>query len=85
MCGREHFSASTLCTACWRKSLPPPVQAAFIRRANNARRARKLAAQVSGPVLREVYQAIARSGPCVYCRERVGTVDHVRPLTRGGG
>lgn len=84
MCGREHFSASTLCTACWRKSLPPPVQAAFIRRANNARRARKLAAQVSGPVLREVYQAIARSGPCVYCRERVGTVDHVRPLTRGG-
>jgi hypothetical protein len=83
-CGREHFSASTLCTACWRKSLPPAVQAAFIRRANNTRRARKLAAQVSGPVSREVYQAIARSGPCVYCGERAGTVDHVRPLTRGG-
>jgi HNH endonuclease len=84
MCGREHFSASTLCTACWRKSLPPPVQAAFIRRANNARRARKLAARVSGPVSREVYQAIARSGPCVYCGDHADTVDHVRPLTRGG-
>ncbi|MGN6173167.1 MAG: HNH endonuclease signature motif containing protein [Streptosporangiaceae bacterium] len=37
-----------------------------------------------GAGLTGVYEAIARSGPCVYCGEHAGTVDHVRPLTRGG-
>ena len=50
----------------------------------NARRARKLAAEVAGPVPAEVYATIRASGPCVYCGTEATTVDHVRPLARGG-
>lgn len=54
------------------------------RRANNSRRARKVAAEIAGPVPKEVYAAVRASGPCVYCGEEAATVDHVRPLARGG-
>lgn len=32
----------------------------------------------------EVYAAVRLSGPCVYCSAEAMTVDHVRPLARGG-
>ncbi len=51
---------------------------------NNARRARKRKAEVSGPVSREIYAAIQASGPCVYCGDPATAVDHVNPLSRGG-
>jgi hypothetical protein len=51
---------------------------------NHRRRALRLAAEQAGPVPRQVYVAIAASGPCVYCGKPATTVDHVRPLSRGG-
>lgn len=51
---------------------------------NNARRARKAAAEIIGPVPPEVYAAIRASGKCVYCGTQATTVDHIRPLSRGG-
>ena len=53
-------------------------------RLNHARRARKLAAQVSGPVPGPIYLQILKSGPCVYCGAPATTVDHITPLSRGG-
>lgn len=53
-------------------------------RSNHARRARKLAAQVQGPVPSGTYEAVLLSGPCVYCGAPATTVDHVTPLARGG-
>lgn len=50
----------------------------------NARRARKLAAEVTGPVPAGTYTAVLASGPCVYCDAPATTVDHVMPLARGG-
>lgn len=50
----------------------------------NARRARRRAAEVSGPLPRSVYQEVISSGPCVYCGLPATTADHVRPLARGG-
>jgi 5-methylcytosine-specific restriction endonuclease McrA len=49
-----------------------------------AYRARKLGAQVAGPVPPGTYAAIRASGPCVYCDATATTVDHVTPLARGG-
>jgi hypothetical protein len=51
----------------------------------NARRAR-MAAQtdICGPVSQKVYEAVRASGPCVYCGQEATTVDHVRPLVKGG-
>lgn len=51
---------------------------------NHARRARRLAAQVAGPVPPGTYAAVLASGPCVYCGAAATTVDHVTPLARGG-
>jgi 5-methylcytosine-specific restriction endonuclease McrA len=51
---------------------------------NHRRRALRLAAEVAGPVPSRVYAAITTSGPCVYCGRPATTVDHVRPLSRGG-
>jgi hypothetical protein len=51
---------------------------------NAARRIRRLAAQIDGPLPRVVYRAILASGPCVYCGEPATCLDHVRPLARGG-
>jgi len=56
----------------------------MVRRYGNTRRARKLAAQVAGPIPFAVYLAIIKSGPCVYCGAPATTVDHIRPLSRGG-
>ncbi|MEU5847429.1 HNH endonuclease [Saccharopolyspora shandongensis] len=39
---------------------------------------------MSGPVSLAVYQAIRNEGSCVYCGDISETVDHVRPLSRGG-
>ena len=33
---------------------------------------------------REAYEAVQASGLCVYCAAPAATVDHVRPLARGG-
>jgi HNH endonuclease len=51
---------------------------------NHRRRALRIAAEVAGPLPKEVYTAVRASGPCVYCGTRATTVDHIRPLTRGG-
>lgn len=64
--------------------MPANVRADQFRRTNNVRRARKAAAQVAGPVSIEVYSAIRKSGPCVYCGKKAAAIDHVRPLSRGG-
>ena len=50
----------------------------------HARRARKLATEVAGPVPPSVYRKVRSSGPCVYCGGPATTADHVRPLPRGG-
>lgn len=54
------------------------------RQRENARRARKRAAEVTGPVPLEVYEAVLASGSCVYCSQLADTIDHVTPLARGG-
>jgi 5-methylcytosine-specific restriction endonuclease McrA len=51
---------------------------------NAQRRIRRLAAQIDGPLPRKVYLAILASGPCVYCGDPAVSIDHVRPLSRGG-
>lgn len=51
---------------------------------NARRRIRRLAAQIDGPLPRKVYLAILASGPCVYCGKPATSIDHVRPLSRGG-
>ena len=51
---------------------------------NHRRRALRIAAEVAGPLPREVYVAVAASGSCVYCDQPATTVDHIRPLARGG-
>lgn len=83
-CGKPFRSSATVCRSCYWASLPPPQRRALTRAYGNARRARRFAAQIAGPVPRTVYESIAASGPCVYCGGSAGTVDHVRPLARGG-
>jgi HNH endonuclease len=51
---------------------------------NSRRRARRLAAQINGPLPRQIYVQILSSGPCVYCGAPADTIDHVRPLAAGG-
>lgn len=51
---------------------------------NARRRIRRLAAQIDGPLPRRVYLAVLASGPCVYCDAPATSIDHVRPLARGG-
>jgi hypothetical protein len=51
---------------------------------NAQRRIRRLAAQIDGPLPRKVYLAVLASGPCVYCGAPADSIDHVRPLSRGG-
>ncbi len=83
-CGHAYRGTSSQCAACRNAALPPGVLAARRRGRGNARRARKRAAEVSGPVSAEVYAAIAVSGPCVYCGGDAKHVDHIRALFRGG-
>ena len=73
------------CPRCRRENAPfTDLQRAQRLSNQNARRARKNAARIAGPVPARVYLAIRASGPCVYCGQAAETVDHVRPLARGG-
>ncbi|MFC9553800.1 HNH endonuclease [Rhodococcus sp. NPDC056960] len=83
-CGETFNGSHTMCRSCCRAAMAPEKRAAQDRRTNNARRARKLGAEVEGPVPAEMYTAIRNSGPCVYCGGQSAAVDHVRPLTKGG-
>lgn len=88
-CGETFTGLGLKCDPCrgrsWWESLPPEARQAKKASTNNARRARQ-AAQTDeyGPVPQKVYEAIKASGPCVYCGNTATTVDHVRPLARGG-
>jgi 5-methylcytosine-specific restriction endonuclease McrA len=83
-CGKTFNGTNLTCTACRWAALSKVERAARERARSNARRARKQAAQVSGPVAASVYAAIREEGPCVYCAEPAEVVDHVIPLARGG-
>jgi hypothetical protein len=84
-CGEGFRGRTTLCTRCWWRQLPDNVRAATQRARGNARRARKLAAEVAGPVRQDEYIRIRDEGPCVYCGQSATEVDHIRPLARHGG
>lgn len=73
-----------LCQPCYRSRLTPEQKTAKDRRQSNARRARKHAAEITGPVALNIYIEIINSGPCVYCGSEAMTVDHIWPLSRGG-
>jgi 5-methylcytosine-specific restriction endonuclease McrA len=73
-CGKTHRRFTLECDSCSGRQ----------RQNDNARRARKLAAEVTGPVPRSVYIEVVASGPCVYCGAAATHVDHVRPLALGG-
>lgn len=83
-CGRRFRGLGRRCQTCWQATLPPGEWEDRARSYGNSRRARKEAAEVAGPVPPEVYAAVRASGPCVYCGADATTVDHVRPLSRGG-
>jgi HNH endonuclease len=74
-CGQEFNAASYLeCGTCSGRT----------NVINARRRIRRLAAQIDGPLPRSVYLAVLASGPCVYCGAPATSIDHVRPLSRGG-
>ena len=73
-CGRSHRRLTLECDSCSGRS----------RAHGNARRARWLAAQVTGPLSRSVYVEVLASGPCTYCGAPSTHVDHIRPLALGG-
>ena len=88
-CGTTFTGLGPKCPSCaarsWWESMPPETRRAKKASSNNARRARQAAqADVCGPVPAKVYEAIRSSGPCVYCGDAAATVDHVRPIARGG-
>lgn len=83
-CGRIHRNTMIQCPACHDATKDPAEVAAQERRIHNVRRARKLGAQVQGPVSVKTYSLILASGPCVYCFAPAEHVDHIRPLARGG-
>jgi 5-methylcytosine-specific restriction endonuclease McrA len=83
-CGRRIRSAALRCKPCRRKAIPDEKRKAQEISWVNARRARKVAAEVAGPVPHEVYAAIRAEGPCVYCGADADTADHITPLARGG-
>jgi hypothetical protein len=80
-CGRGFRGMHARCRAC---RGPDGAWLARARQDRNARRARKRAAEIAGPVSAAVYAAVLTSGPCVYCGAPATAVDHVRPLARGG-
>lgn len=82
--GDNGGSGGALCRICYRETLDPVKLKAQRRRSGNARRARKQAAQVAGPVSMRVYRDVVESGDCVYCGAEADTVDHIQPLARGG-
>ncbi|MFF4403599.1 HNH endonuclease [Streptomyces sp. NPDC001404] len=72
------------CKPCRRRAIPADQLRMQEIAWTNARRARKAAAEIAGPVPAEVYAEIRESGPCVYCGSSANTVDHITPLARGG-
>jgi hypothetical protein len=52
----------------------------MFRARKNSYRARKIAAEIAGPVPPEVYRKLLAEGPCVYCGAPADHIDHVRPL-----
>lgn len=83
-CGETFVGDTRECRQCRRRRVPAAERSAIEVARSNARRARKAAAEVAGPVPADVYAAIRAEGPCVYCGAPAEHVDHVRPLTRGG-
>lgn len=83
-CGRSYHYAWPLCVTCWRATIPPEIRSAQDRARNHRRRAIKQKAEVAGPVPASVYAEVRASGPCSYCGDVATTVDHIRPLARGG-
>ena len=83
-CGCAFRGARSKCERCRYQDADPVKRAARNLRKVNARRARKLAAEVAGPVSVEAYAEILNSAHCVYCASAATSVDHVRPLTQGG-
>jgi hypothetical protein len=83
-CGRSFSGTKIRCASCARATLPADTRSANERRRANARRARKRAAEVSGPLPLDIYIRIIASGSCVYCGKAATTIDHVCPLARGG-
>jgi hypothetical protein len=73
-CGRPHRRMTVECDSCSGRS----------RADSGARRARKLAGEVAGPLPASAYLEVLASGPCVYCGATATHADHVRPLARGG-
>jgi 5-methylcytosine-specific restriction endonuclease McrA/uncharacterized protein CbrC (UPF0167 family) len=64
--------------------LPRERRDAIRRTAKGARRARKRAAEVAGPVPYAVLAAMMTEAQCVYCGAAATHADHIRPLTKGG-
>jgi 5-methylcytosine-specific restriction endonuclease McrA len=85
-CGREIRSCNRECQSCRTARHDPAEWAFMVRQYNNTRRALRLAAQIGGPVPLADYirAATANHGRCVYCNAPATTVDHIRPLSRGG-
>lgn len=73
-CGKTFRGSERLCCSCSGRAAA----------GNNGRRARRAAVGATGPLPPSVYRRIRSSGPCVYCDAAAETVDHVRPLARGG-
>jgi hypothetical protein len=83
-CGKRFRGTNTACSACQRARKDPAKVSALNRSNINKRRARKAAAEIQGPVPASVYRKIRDAGVCVYCGGPGRTVDHIRPLARGG-
>ncbi|GAA1554321.1 hypothetical protein GCM10009731_05880 [Streptomyces globosus] len=84
-CEREFRGRTTRCGPCWWAQIPADVRSAISRASGNAYRARKLAAQVAGPVPAAEYERIRTEALCVYCGGAATEVDHIRPLATHGG
>jgi hypothetical protein len=84
-CGQVFTSASNhQCYRCRWAAASPAEQQAMQRARHHRRRAARAAAHGLEPVSAADYAAVLASGPCVYCGAEATTVDHVRPLARGG-
>jgi len=78
-CHQTFQGLTLLCARCRYETMPE-----MFRARKNAYRARKIAAEIAGPVPPEVYRKLLAEGPCVYCGAPADHIDHVRPLHRGG-
>jgi 5-methylcytosine-specific restriction endonuclease McrA len=83
-CGITHSDHHALCNRCRWASYPYEQRNAAAVARGNKRRAIKRAAEIAGPVPASVYSALRSAAECVYCGNLPASVDHVRPLARGG-